>query len=171
MAPEPGIIRGRQRIERGMKTYVLGGGCFWCLDALYQKTRGVTGGFRLHRRADRHPDYDSVCSGMTGHAEVVAVTFDEDIIPAEVILDMFFISHDPTTLNRQGYDVGTQYRSSCSTRTSAEREDFEKARDRAPGTLGEPDRDGGVPAARVPRGRGRTTRTSTPSTPNRATAR
>jgi peptide-methionine (S)-S-oxide reductase len=96
-----------------MKTFVLGGGCFWCLDALYQKTRGVTevvsgytGGFLPD------PDYESVCSGRTGHAEVVAVTFDEDIIPADVILGMFFTSHDPTTLNRQGYDVGTQYRSS-----------------------------------------------------------
>lgn len=96
-----------------MKTFVLGGGCFWCLDAIYQKTRGVTevvsgytGGYTSH------PDYDSVCSGVTGHAEVVAVSFDETIIPEEVILDLFFVSHDPTTLNRQGYDVGTQYRSS-----------------------------------------------------------
>ncbi|MDN3483110.1 peptide-methionine (S)-S-oxide reductase MsrA [Arthrobacter sp. APC 3897] len=115
-----------------MKTYVLGGGCFWCLDALYQKTRGVTdvvSGYTGGHTA--HPDYDSVCSGTTGHAEVVAVTFDEDIIPGEVILDMFFISHDPTTLNRQGYDVGTQYRSSMFYTSEAEREEFEKARDRA----------------------------------------
>lgn len=65
---------------------------------------GYTGGHT------KHPDYDSVCSGMTGHAEVVAVSFDETVIPEDVILDMFFVSHDPTTLNRQGYDVGTQYR-------------------------------------------------------------
>lgn len=96
-----------------MKTFVLGGGCFWCLDAIYQKTKGVsevvsgyTGGHT------RHPDYESVSAGITGHAEVVAVTFDETVIPEEVILDLFFVSHDPTTLNRQGYDVGTQYRSS-----------------------------------------------------------
>ncbi|AJT41192.1 peptide-methionine (S)-S-oxide reductase MsrA [Psychromicrobium lacuslunae] len=96
-----------------MKTFVLGGGCFWCLDAIYQKTLGVTevvsgytGGYTSH------PDYESVCSGVTGHAEVVAVSFDETIVPEEVILDLFFVSHDPTTLNRQGYDVGTQYRSS-----------------------------------------------------------
>ncbi|WP_104161326.1 peptide-methionine (S)-S-oxide reductase MsrA [Arthrobacter sp. ZGTC212] len=115
-----------------MKTYVLGGGCFWCLDALYQKTRGVTdvvSGYTGGHTA--HPDYDSVCSGTTGHAEVVAVTFDEEIIDGEVILDMFFISHDPTTLNRQGYDVGTQYRSSMFYTSEAEREEFEKARDRA----------------------------------------
>jgi len=96
-----------------VKTFVLGGGCFWCLDAVYQMTKGVksvvsgyTGG------AIPYPTYDQICSGMTGHAEVVAVTFDETIIPADVILDMFFTQHDPTTLNRQGYDTGTQYRSS-----------------------------------------------------------
>lgn len=59
-----------------------------------------------------HPTYEQICSGTTGHAEVVSVTFDEDIVPAEIILDMFFTQHDPTTLNRQGYDTGTQYRSS-----------------------------------------------------------
>ena len=115
-----------------MLTYVLGGGCFWCLDALYRKTRGVTSVVSGYTGgATEHPDYDSVCSGTTGHAEVVAVTFDEEVIPPEVILDMFFSSHDPTTLNRQGYDVGTQYRSSMFYRTQGEREQFEKAVDRA----------------------------------------
>ncbi|WP_026549181.1 peptide-methionine (S)-S-oxide reductase MsrA [Arthrobacter sp. Br18] len=95
-----------------MKTFVLGGGCFWCLDALYQQTRGVTEVVSGYTGGHtRFPDYDSVCSGMTGHAEVVAVSFDETVIPEDVVLDMFFVSHDPTTLNRQGYDVGTQYRS------------------------------------------------------------
>ena len=115
-----------------MLTYVLGGGCFWCLDALYQKTRGVTSVVSGYTGgATEYPDYESVCSGTTGHAEVVAVTFDEEVIPPEVILDMFFASHDPTTLNRQGYDVGTQYRSSMFYRTQDEREQFEKAVDRA----------------------------------------
>ncbi|MCU1631547.1 MAG: peptide-methionine (S)-S-oxide reductase [Micrococcaceae bacterium] len=95
-----------------MKTFVLGGGCFWCLDALYQKTVGVTEVVSGYTGGHtKHPDYDSVCSGMTGHAEVVAVSFEETVVPEDVILDMFFVSHDPTTLNRQGYDVGTQYRS------------------------------------------------------------
>lgn len=66
---------------------------------------GYTGG------ALPNPTYEQICTGMTGHAEVVAVTFDETIIPEEIILDMFFVQHDPTTLNRQGHDVGTQYRS------------------------------------------------------------
>ncbi|KHL00441.1 peptide-methionine (S)-S-oxide reductase MsrA [Sinomonas humi] len=96
-----------------MKTFILGGGCFWCLDAVYQKTRGVTAVVSGYTGGDLpNPDYYSVCSGMTGHAEVVAVTFDETVIPSETILDMFFAMHDPTTPNRQGYDVGTQYRSS-----------------------------------------------------------
>ncbi|MDR7356442.1 peptide-methionine (S)-S-oxide reductase [Paeniglutamicibacter sulfureus] len=95
-----------------LTTFVLAGGCFWCLDAVYQRTRGVhavvsgyTGG------SDPAPNYRSVCGGNTGHAEAVAVTFDPAVVPDEVILDMFFTTHDPTTLNRQGYDVGTQYRS------------------------------------------------------------
>ncbi|MBG6190574.1 peptide-methionine (S)-S-oxide reductase [Arthrobacter sp. CAN_A212] len=114
-----------------MMTFVLGGGCFWCLDALYQKTRGVTdviSGYTGGHTPD--PDYDAVCSGTTGHAEVVAVTFDETVIPAETILDMFFVSHDPTTLNRQGYDVGTQYRSSMFYQNTEQKELFERAIER-----------------------------------------
>ncbi|WP_125615004.1 peptide-methionine (S)-S-oxide reductase MsrA [Specibacter cremeus] len=96
-----------------MLTFVLGGGCFWCLDAVYQMTRGVTSVVSGYTGgAIRNPTYDQVCSGISGHAEVVAVTFDPEVIPADVILDMFFTLHDPTTPNRQGYDVGTQYRSS-----------------------------------------------------------
>ena len=111
-----------------MKTFVLGGGCFWCLDAVYQMTRGVqsvvsgyTGG------ALPNPSYDQICSGMTGHAEIVQVTFDENIIPSETILDMFFVQHDPTTLNRQGYDTGTQYRSSMFYRDESEEAEFRAA--------------------------------------------
>ena len=138
-----------------MRTFVLGGGCFWCLDAVYQKTKGVssvvsgyTGGH------DHNPDYYSVCSGTTGHAEVVAVTFDEDVIPAEVILDMFFALHDPTTLNRQGYDVGTQYRSSMFYETTEEKILFEEAIERNQAPVAAPDRHRGQPAAEVPCGRG-----------------
>ncbi|MCQ1947312.1 peptide-methionine (S)-S-oxide reductase MsrA [Arthrobacter sp. zg-Y1116] len=115
-----------------MKTYVLGGGCFWCLDALYRKVRGVTDVVSGYTGgAVDNPDYDSVSAGITGHAEVVAVTFDEDMIPPEVILDMFFSQHDPTTLNQQGYDVGTQYRSSMFYRDEDQRKEFEAALERA----------------------------------------
>ncbi|WP_149955455.1 peptide-methionine (S)-S-oxide reductase MsrA [Zafaria cholistanensis] len=94
------------------QTYILAGGCFWCLDAVYRKTRGVSSvvsGYIGGHTAN--PTYHEVCSGTTGHAEAVAVTFDPDTVPPQVILDIFFATHDPTTLNRQGYDVGTQYRS------------------------------------------------------------
>ena len=95
-----------------MQTFVLAGGCFWCLDAVYRTLDGVkdvisgyTGG------ATAHPSYEDVCTGRTGHAEAVKVVFDETVIPAQVILDVFFTLHDPRQLNRQGADVGTQYRS------------------------------------------------------------
>ena len=90
----------------------LGGGCFWCLEAAYQMIRGVkrvrpgyAGG------TTKDPSYEAVCGGKTGHAEVVAIEFDEAQIRYEDILDVFWAVHDPTTLNQQGADVGTQYRS------------------------------------------------------------
>ncbi|MDF9276602.1 peptide-methionine (S)-S-oxide reductase MsrA [Arthrobacter sp. EH-1B-1] len=114
-----------------MMTFVLGGGCFWCLDAVYQKTQGVTEVVSGYTGGhDPEPNYDSVCSGITGHAEVVAVTFDETVVPVEVIFGIFFASHDPTTLNRQGYDVGTQYRSSMFYQDAEQKELFERAIER-----------------------------------------
>jgi peptide-methionine (S)-S-oxide reductase len=95
-----------------MKTFVLAGGCFWCLDAVYRTLRGVVSvvsGYTGGRVAD--PSYELVCTGTTGHAEAVAVTFDETEIPEEVILNVFFTLHDPRQLNRQGNDIGEQYRS------------------------------------------------------------
>ena len=90
----------------------LGGGCFWCLEAVYDDLRGVTdvvSGYAGGRM--RNPSYRDVCSGTTGHAEVVQVTFDPSQVTFREILEVFFTIHDPTTLNRQGADVGTQYRS------------------------------------------------------------
>ena len=95
-----------------MTTYVLGGGCFWCLDAVYRRIRGVSNVISGYTGGDTtSPTYYQVASGDTGHAEVVQVTFDESIITPETLLDIFFTLHDPTTLNRQGADSGTQYRS------------------------------------------------------------
>jgi peptide-methionine (S)-S-oxide reductase len=115
-----------------MLTFVIAGGCFWCLDAVYRTLSGVsavvsgyTGGTTLY------PDYDSVCSGTTGHAEAVAVTFDPAVIPADVILDVFFSLHDPRQLNRQGADVGTQYRSAMFYADASQKVLFEAARDAA----------------------------------------
>ena len=115
-----------------MHTFVLAGGCFWCLDAVYRTLRGVTdvvsgytGGTTVH------PSYEAVCTGTTGHAEAVAVTFDPEVIPDKVILDVFFSLHDPRQLNRQGNDVGTQYRSAMFYTDDAQKQQFEEARDRA----------------------------------------
>ncbi|MFP3580465.1 peptide-methionine (S)-S-oxide reductase MsrA [Arthrobacter sp. SIMBA_036] len=121
-----------------MKTFVLGGGCFWCLDAVYQKTRGVSSVVSGYTGGHVRNDYYEVCSGTTGHAEVVAVTFDESVVPEEIILDMFFALHDPTTLNRQGYDVGTQYRSSMFYSTTEEKILFEEAIERAQALWSDP---------------------------------
>lgn len=115
-----------------MKTYVLGGGCFWCLDSAYSQFRGIvdievgyTGGFV------EQPTYEAVCSGTTGHAEVAKITFDESQISESAVLDIFFTLHDPTQLNRQGHDVGTQYRSSMFYANDEQKEEFESAVARA----------------------------------------
>ncbi len=91
---------------------VLGGGCFWCLDAVFREVKGVksvVSGYAGGARAN--PTYEQICTGATGHAEVVAITFDNEVISFRNLLGIFFTIHDPTTLNRQGNDVGTQYRS------------------------------------------------------------
>ena len=115
-----------------MTTFVLAGGCFWCLDAVYRTLKGVsdvvsgyTGG------TTEHPSYEAVCTGTTGHAEAVAVTFDESVIPASVILDVFFTLHDPRQLNRQGNDIGTQYRSAMFYADDDQKAQFEAALERA----------------------------------------
>src|SRR5687767_14201746 len=95
---------------RGVAT--LGGGCFWCLEAVYDDLRRVTdvvSGYAGGRRPN--PSYEQVCTGATGHAEVIQVTFDPQQITFRDLLHVFFTIHDPTTLNRQGNDIGTQYRS------------------------------------------------------------
>ena len=115
-----------------MKTFIFGGGCFWCLDALYRATTGVVDVISGYSGGETEsPTYYQVCGGQTGHAEVIAVTFDEAIISSTVILDMFFAFHDPTTLNQQGADVGTQYRSIMCYQNEQQHSEFEAARERA----------------------------------------
>jgi peptide-methionine (S)-S-oxide reductase len=98
--------------QTALQTAVLGGGCFWCLEAVYLEVRGVarveSGYMGGH---DPAPTYEAVCGGATGHAEVVRLGFDPSVISYHDLLEIFFTIHDPTTLNRQGNDVGTQYRS------------------------------------------------------------
>ncbi|HEY8607437.1 MAG TPA: peptide-methionine (S)-S-oxide reductase MsrA [Noviherbaspirillum sp.] len=106
-----------------IETATLGGGCFWCTEAVYQELRGVvsvesgyTGG------TVPNPSYEQVCEGSTGHAEVVRLRFDTEVISYREILEIFFTIHDPTTPNRQGNDVGTQYRSVIYTHSPEQQE-------------------------------------------------
>lgn len=115
-----------------MTTYVLAGGCFWCLDAVYRRIKGVSSVVSGYTGGDvPGPNYYQVATGTTGHAESVQITFDETIIPADVILDLFFLIHDPTTLNRQGADEGTQYRSAMFYADDTQKAAFEAAIKRA----------------------------------------
>lgn len=96
----------------GLAVATLAGGCFWCLEAVYDQMQGVVAvesGY-IGGQVD-HPTYDAVCSGGTGHAEAVRISYDPAVVSYRELLEVFFVIHDPTTLNRQGYDVGTQYRS------------------------------------------------------------
>lgn len=120
-----------------MNTYVVAGGCFWCLDAAYRVLKGVSSVVSGYTGGSvDHPTYEQICTGTTGHAEAVAVEFDPDIIPSDVILDAFFTMHDPRQLNRQGHDVGTQYRSAMFYSSEEQKVLFEAARERAEVTWG-----------------------------------
>ena len=99
-------------VPAGMEVATLAGGCFWCLEAVYDEMKGVASvvsGYMGGHVAD--PSYEQVCGGDTGHAEVVQITFDPAVVSFRDLLEVFFVIHDPTTLNRQGNDMGTQYRS------------------------------------------------------------
>jgi peptide-methionine (S)-S-oxide reductase len=114
----------------------LGGGCFWCLEAVYDELKGVedvVSGYSGGTMAE--PTYQQVSTGTTGHAEVVQITFDPDVISFRDILDVFFTIHDPTTLNRQGADVGPQYRSAIFTHSPQQKAVAEQ-------TIAELERDG-----------------------------
>ena len=95
-----------------MELATLAGGCFWCLEAVFEQLRGVAGVTSGYAGGHvRHPSYEAVCTGTTGHAEVVQIAFDPAVVTYRELLEVFFTLHDPTTLNRQGPDTGTQYRS------------------------------------------------------------
>lgn len=110
---------------------VLGGGCFWCLEAVYEELRGVSGAVSGYAGGHvDNPDYKQVTSGRTGHVEVVEILYDPKVVTLDTILDVFFTIHDPTTLNRQGSDVGTQYRSAAFYRNDAEKKAIDAAIER-----------------------------------------
>jgi len=121
-----------QSESRNMEEIVLGGGCFWCIEAVFAGLEGVevaeSGYMGGHIK---NPAYREVCTGRTGHAEVVRVVFDADRIRLDDVLDVFFTAHDPTTLNRQGADAGTQYRSAIFYTSEAQLPAIEAAVQRA----------------------------------------
>ena len=112
----------------GAEVVTLGGGCFWCTEAAFLELRGVEKVESGYSGGNApYPTYEQVCSGATGHAEVVQITFDRNVISLKEILGVFFTIHDPTTPNRQGSDVGTQYRSIILCRSRAQKETAERA--------------------------------------------
>jgi peptide-methionine (S)-S-oxide reductase len=118
---------------------LLGGGCFWCIEAVYSRVKGVSSAVSGYAGGvNPNPTYPEVCSGTTGHAEVVRITYDPDIVSYEDLLDIFWVIHDPTTLNRQGADVGTQYRSVIYYYDDEQRDAAEAAIDQAQSAFDSP---------------------------------
>ena len=129
-----GIILGEteKNINQNIEQATFGAGCFWCVEAVFQDIEGVldvragyTGG------TTDNPTYEDVCGGRTGHAEVIQIDFDSSKVAYEKLLDLFWVSHDPTTLNRQGADVGTQYRSAIYYHSDSQKVMAEKSKDNA----------------------------------------
>ena len=121
------LIYSTLTMAQNLETATLGGGCFWCTEAVYKELKGVvdvkpgySGG------TIKNPSYKEVCTGRTGHAEVVQITFAPSVVSFSDILEVFFMTHDPTTLNRQGNDVGTQYRSVIFYHSEKQKETAEK---------------------------------------------
>lgn len=122
-----------------MEKALVGGGCFWCIEAVYNRLEGVQRALSGYAGGSRkNPSYEQVCSGATGHAEVVEITYDPEIISYEEILDIFWAIHDPTTLNAQGADRGTQYRSVIYYYDEAQKEKAEGSMAKAQKSLSTP---------------------------------
>ncbi len=105
-------MTSQTHVANVLERAIVGSGCFWCTESVFRAVRGVhavTSGYAGGARP--HPTYEQICTGASGHAEVIAIDFDPSQISFERVLDIFFATHDPTTLNRQGNDIGTQYRS------------------------------------------------------------
>jgi len=128
-------------MESKSQEAILGAGCFWCIEAVFQLMEGVTAVESGYSGGKiKNPTYREICSGLTGHAEVAKITFDPAVTSYEDILEVFWNTHDPTTLNRQGNDVGTQYRSAVFYQNETEKKVAEayKAQLDAAGTFGNP---------------------------------
>ena len=126
------LAETEKNINQNIEQATFGAGCFWCVEAVFQDIEGVldvrsgyTGG------TTDNPTYEEVCSGRTGHAEVIQIDFDPSKVDYEQLLDLFWVSHDPTTLNQQGADVGSQYRSAIYYHSDSQKEMAEKSIDNA----------------------------------------
>ena len=117
------ILTKKSKMSDKLEIATFANGCFWCTEAIFQRLNGVekvTSGYSGGKV--KNPTYNEVTSGETGHAEVIQIQFDPSVITFQEILDVFFATHDPTTLNKQGYDVGTQYRSAVFYHSAAQKE-------------------------------------------------
>jgi peptide-methionine (S)-S-oxide reductase len=118
---------GGTNAGRELETATLAGGCFWCVEAVFDELQGVESVVSGYTGGDaQSPTYQQVCSGTTGHAEAVQISFDPRVVSFRELLEVFFTVHDPTTLNRQGADIGTQYRSAIFYHTTEQREAAEQ---------------------------------------------
>ncbi len=125
--------------NKNIEHIVLGGGCFWCVEAMYERVDGVLGSVSGYAGGDtKYPSYDEVVQGTTGHIEVVRISFDSSIISLSEVLDWFWRVHDPTSVDRQGADVGVQYRSAIFYEAEQQREIIDQSREVAQGALSKP---------------------------------
>lgn len=126
-------------VSPNAETITLGGGCFWCIEAVYQQVEGVEQVVSGYMGGSiKNPTYEQVCGGRTGHAEVVQIKFNPDKISLKEMLEIFFVVHDPTTLNRQGNDAGTQYRSAIYYGSEAQKQVSEQVKKDAQTHWGDP---------------------------------
>ena len=132
-------LQGEDMGNESGSTAIIGGGCFWCVEAVYERIDGIQSAVSGYAGGTTdNPSYEEVTSGRTGHAEVVKLSYDPDTISYREVLDLFFKAHDPTTLNRQGADVGTQYRSIILYQNDEERRIAEEAKKAAREVWGRP---------------------------------
>jgi len=118
--------KNKESMENNLALATFGNGCFWCTEAIFQRLKGVKEVIPGYTGGEvKNPTYNEVCNGTTGHAEAIQITYDPQIISFRELLDVFFYTHDPTTLNRQGADIGTQYRSAIFYHNENQRKDAE----------------------------------------------
>lgn len=119
--------KNKNNMQNNLAVATFGNGCFWCTEAIFQQLKGVEKVIPGYTGGDvKNPTYKEVCSGTTGHAEAIQITFDSKVISYRELLDVFFYTHDPTTLNRQGADIGTEYRSVIFYHNDSQKQDAEK---------------------------------------------